>query len=89
MTATTTAISDRQRPSLGGLFSRHAMLAAAVLLCVAFVVTSPVFGTPGNVATTKDIFDRFGSSFDGKQLGKIDVKGKGPISVVGLSARVN
>jgi ribose transport system permease protein len=50
MTATTTAISDRQRLSAAGLLSRHAMLAAAIVLCVAFTLTSPVFGTPGNAA---------------------------------------
>jgi ribose transport system permease protein len=30
------------------LLSRHAMLVAAILLCLAFVATSPVFGTSGN-----------------------------------------
>ena len=44
--------------------------------------------TPGSVAATKDIFDRFGSSFDGEALGEIDVKGKGMISVFGLRTRV-
>ena len=38
-------------PSWSGLLSRHAMLVAAVICCASlFVVTSPVFGTPGNAA---------------------------------------
>ena len=43
--------------------------------------------TPGSVAATKEIFEQFGSSFDGESLGELDVKGKGTISVVGLRTR--
>jgi adenylate cyclase len=43
--------------------------------------------TPGSVAATKDIFDQFGSAFDGEALGEINVKGKGPISVFGLTQK--
>lgn len=38
------------RTAAAGLLSRHAMLAAAILLCLIFVATSPVFGTTGNAA---------------------------------------
>jgi class 3 adenylate cyclase len=44
---------------------------------------------PGSVAATKEIFDRFGSAFDGESLGELDVKGKGAIAVFGLRARSN
>jgi class 3 adenylate cyclase len=44
---------------------------------------------PGSVAATKEIFDQFGSAFDGESLGELDVKGKGAISVFGLRARSN
>lgn len=37
-----------RRPRLGDLLSRNAMLVAAVLLIIAFIATSPVFGTPEN-----------------------------------------
>jgi ribose/xylose/arabinose/galactoside ABC-type transport system permease subunit len=40
--------SDTLRTRLTGILSRHTMLVAAVLIFAAFVVTSPVFGTPGN-----------------------------------------
>jgi ribose/xylose/arabinose/galactoside ABC-type transport system permease subunit len=36
--------------SWGGFFTRNAMLVAAIILCLAFVATSPVFGTSGNAA---------------------------------------
>jgi class 3 adenylate cyclase len=44
---------------------------------------------PGSVAATKEIFDQFGSAFDGESLGELDVKGKGAIAVFGLRARSN
>jgi class 3 adenylate cyclase len=44
---------------------------------------------PGSVAATKEIFDQFGSAFDGESLGVLDVKGKGAIAVFGLRARGN
>lgn len=52
MTAATTNLArdGRRRPAFLDLVSRHAMLVAAILLCLAFVATSPVFGTPGNAA---------------------------------------
>jgi ribose/xylose/arabinose/galactoside ABC-type transport system permease subunit len=36
------------RKLLSGALTRNAMLLAAVLLCLAFIATSPVFGTPAN-----------------------------------------
>lgn len=42
--------ADGLRGSALGFLSRHAMLVAAILLCLAFIATSPVFGTPGNAA---------------------------------------
>ena len=38
----------RLAPALPPRLSRHAMLLAAVLLCLVFAATSPVFGTPAN-----------------------------------------
>ncbi|MBN8998374.1 MAG: ABC transporter permease, partial [Rhizobiales bacterium] len=43
-----TLSAGRLRP--GDLFARHAMLIAAIVLAIAFIVTSPVFGSPGNAA---------------------------------------
>jgi len=44
-------VSTGRRPAWwGSFFSRNAMLVAAVVLCLAFVATSPVFGTSGNAA---------------------------------------
>ena len=37
VTATATVVADNGRSALGGLLSRHAMLAAAILLCLIFV----------------------------------------------------
>jgi ribose/xylose/arabinose/galactoside ABC-type transport system permease subunit len=42
--------AHRETPAWRGFLSRNPMLVAAVLLCVVFVATSPVFGTPGNAA---------------------------------------
>jgi ribose/xylose/arabinose/galactoside ABC-type transport system permease subunit len=50
MSAATATTGASGRPAITGLLSRHAMLAAAVLLCLVFILTSPVFGTPGNAA---------------------------------------
>ncbi len=50
MTATTAMVAENRRSALAGILSRHAMLAAAILLCLIFVLTSPVFGTSGNAA---------------------------------------
>jgi ribose/xylose/arabinose/galactoside ABC-type transport system permease subunit len=50
MSAATTTLAADARPRLTEVLSRHAMLVAAILLCLLFIVTSPVFGTPGNAA---------------------------------------
>ena len=50
MTAPVTPNSTIGRTSLSDQLSRHAMLVAAVILCILFVATSPVFGTSGNAA---------------------------------------
>src|SRR5262247_2042126 len=44
-------------------------------------------GSPGSVATTKEIFDQIASTFDGEALGELDIKGKGTIPVYGLRTR--
>ena len=43
--------------------------------------------SPGGVAATKETFDKIASSFDGKSLGMLEVKGKGEISVFELRLR--
>jgi CheY-like chemotaxis protein len=45
--------------------------------------------TPGNVATTQEIWEQISSAFDGEALGELEVKGKGTISVFGLRARAS
>ena len=40
---------------------------------------------PGSVVVTKEIFERVASAFDGVSLGELNVKGKGAISLFGLS----
>jgi ribose/xylose/arabinose/galactoside ABC-type transport system permease subunit len=50
MSAETSLPARPQPPRFGGIIARNATLVAAVLLCLAFVATSPVFGTPGNAA---------------------------------------
>ncbi|MDW6025340.1 hypothetical protein SAZ10_26620 [Mesorhizobium sp. BAC0120] len=50
MSAETSLPARSQPPRFGGLIARNATLVAAVVLCLAFVATSPVFGTPGNAA---------------------------------------
>lgn len=42
------ATATRESVDWSHLLARHAMLFAAILLCLAFVLTSPVFGTSGN-----------------------------------------
>jgi adenylate cyclase len=39
----------------------------------------------GRVVVTKQIFEQFASAFDGESLGELNVKGKGAISLFGLS----
>ncbi len=39
---------------------------------------------PGSVATTKAIWDRISSDFEGSPLGKLDIKGKGIIEIYGI-----
>lgn len=46
--STMTALPGRQFWT--GALTRNAMLLAAILLCLVFIATSPVFGTPGNAA---------------------------------------
>lgn len=48
MTMPATGAETGRRIDWASLLSRHAMLVAAILLCLAFVATSPVFGTSGN-----------------------------------------
>jgi ribose transport system permease protein len=50
MTAPATPNPTIGRSNLSDHLSRHAMLVAAVILCILFVATSPVFGTSGNAA---------------------------------------
>ena len=45
--------------------------------------------TPGNVATTQEIWEQISSAFEGEALGELEVKGKGTISVFGLRARAS
>jgi class 3 adenylate cyclase len=40
---------------------------------------------PGSVVVTKEIFEQVASAFDGESLGELNVKGKGAISLFGLS----
>ena len=49
MSMSTTLPAAGRHRSVAGMLSSHAMLAAAVLICLAFIATSPVFGTLGNV----------------------------------------
>ncbi len=44
------ASAGKKPPSRGSFFARNAMLVAAIILFLAFVATSPVFGTSGNAA---------------------------------------
>ena len=44
------ASAGKKPPSWGSFFARNAMLVAAIILFLAFVATSPVFGTSGNAA---------------------------------------
>jgi adenylate cyclase len=44
---------------------------------------------PGSVAATKAIFEQIATSFDGEELGELNVKGKGSIAVFGLRSRTN
>jgi adenylate cyclase len=43
--------------------------------------------TPGSVAVTKDVWEQVSSHFEAESLGKMDVKGKGTISVFGIRPR--
>ena len=44
------SLTARRGDSLSPLMARHAMLIAAILLCIVFAATAPVFGTPANAA---------------------------------------
>lgn len=50
MITTTATPALKKQSALTGFLSRHAMLIAALLLCLVFIATSPVFGTPSNAA---------------------------------------